>query len=67
MRDVLYCLVLFSDFSSDVAVCSIFSFKGPVALVVLQEFLEFKGLSLGLKQRLKDKILTSLFTNGNIS
>jgi len=64
---VLYCLVRFSYSSCNVAVCFILSFKVPIVRVVLQEFLELKGLSLGLQAETEDKILTSLFTNGNIS
>ena len=41
--------------------------NGPMVRVVLQEFLELKGLSLGLQTETEDNILPPLFTNGNIS
>lgn len=63
----IYCLVRLSYFSWNVAVCSILSFNGHMVRVVLQEFLELKGLSSDLQTETEDKILTSLFTNGNIS
>lgn len=67
MTDVLYHMARSCYYSPNVAVCSILSFNGPTVSAVLQEFLELKGLSLGLQTETEDKILTSLFTNGNIS
>jgi hypothetical protein len=63
MKDVLYHVARSCYFSSNVAVCSTLIFKGPMMRVVLQEFLELKGLSLGLQTETGDKILTSLFTD----